>query len=92
VALERFDVVLLDLTMSEDSGWELLPVIRAQQPDAKVVLLTATSIEQHEREKVDAVLQKTQLTPRSLIDAMSRVDTHPAALSALAAPGQKEAK
>ncbi|HEY9097106.1 MAG TPA: response regulator, partial [Hydrogenophaga sp.] len=92
VALERFDVVLLDLTMSEESGWDLLPIIRTQQPDAKVVILTASSIKPHERDKVDAVLQKTQLTPRTLIDAMSRADTHPAALSTLSGLPPEEAK
>ena len=34
VALERFDVVLLDLAMPSSSGWDLLPAIRAQQPEA----------------------------------------------------------
>ena len=92
VALERFDVVLLDLSISGDSGWDLLPVIRAQQPDAKVIVLTDGGIKPQERDKVDAVLQKTHLTPRTLIDAMSRADTHPAALSTLSGFPPEEAQ
>lgn len=71
VALERFDVVLLDLTMPKESGWDLLPVIRAQQPDARVVILSASQIGPEESRKVDAVLHKSSLSPRLLVNAMT---------------------
>ena len=80
VALERFDVVLLDLAMSNESGWDLLPAIRSQQPEARVIVLSASRIGPEDREKVDAVLHKPYLSPRSLIDAMSRPDTQPSPL------------
>jgi signal transduction histidine kinase/DNA-binding response OmpR family regulator len=83
VALERFDVVLLDLSVSNATGRELLPDIRAQQPNARVIVLSATALEPEETERFDVVLQKPHLTPRLLIDAMSRPDTHPGALAQL---------
>ena len=82
VALERFDVVLLDLAMSNESGWDLLPAIRSQQPDARVIVLSASRIGPEESEKVDAVLHKPYLSPRLLMDAMTGTDTQPAPLTA----------
>ena len=70
VALERFDVVLLDLTMSNESGWDLLPAIRSQQPGARVVVLSASEVNAQDRAQVDAVLHKTALSPRLLLNAM----------------------
>ena len=72
VALERFDVVLLDLTMSNESGWDLLPAIRSQQPGARVVVLSASEVNAQDRAQVDAVLHKTALSPRLLLNAMSQ--------------------
>jgi DNA-binding NarL/FixJ family response regulator len=33
-------VVILDLTLPNESGWDLLPDLHAQQPDTRVVVLT----------------------------------------------------
>jgi len=71
VALERFDVVILDLALPNESGWDLLPDIRTQQPDARVVILSASDLAPDEAHLVDAVLQKSQVSPRQLVDAMS---------------------
>ncbi|AOW14197.1 hypothetical protein LPB72_06235 [Hydrogenophaga crassostreae] len=90
VALERFDVVLLDLTMSNESGWDLLPAIRAQQPDARVVVLSASQTSSEECARVDAVLNKAELSPRMLVEAMSRAESRPAALASLPASAEKE--
>ncbi len=71
VALERFDVVVLDLTLPDASGWDLLPDIRAQQPDARVVVLTGGDLTVDDTRRVDAVLQKTRVSPRELVEAIS---------------------
>lgn len=39
----EFSAVTLDLVMPGMSGLELLPIIRRRQPDASVVVVTATS-------------------------------------------------
>lgn len=49
VSSERIDVVLLDLHVGEHHGFELLPDIRARQPDAAVCLLSGTSESDPER-------------------------------------------
>ena len=40
-ALDRPDVVLLDVTMAEMNGLEVLRQLRAMDPDARVVMVTA---------------------------------------------------
>jgi signal transduction histidine kinase/DNA-binding response OmpR family regulator len=71
VALERFDVVLLDLGMHHESGWDLVPAIRTQQPDARVVVLSASRVDADASAKVDAVLHKAHLSARQLVDAIA---------------------
>lgn len=71
VAQERFDVVILDLGLPDGSGWDLLPQIRAQQPDARVVVLSGTRMTPEESRRVEAVLLKSQISPNELLDALS---------------------
>jgi len=71
VALERFDVVILDLTLPDGSGWDLLPEIRARQPEARVVILSGSDMTEAEALKVEAVLLKSQVSPRQLLNALN---------------------
>lgn len=75
VALERFDAVILDLTLPNESGWSLLPTIHEQQPGARVVVLTGGDEMPGEGQRVDAVLRKSSVTPRQLIDAIAPPNT-----------------
>jgi DNA-binding NtrC family response regulator len=43
VSAEPVDVVLLDLHVGERHGTELLPILRAERPEAAVCLLSGTS-------------------------------------------------
>ncbi len=59
VASEPVDVVLLDLHIGEDHGFELLPYLKAMRPDAAVCMLSGTSESDPERpEGVDAFIRK----------------------------------
>ena len=71
VMRERFDVVILDLDLPDGSGWDLLPDIRQQHPNARVVILSGTDMSADEARKVEAVLLKSQVSPRELLDALS---------------------
>jgi DNA-binding NtrC family response regulator len=52
-------VVLLDLHIGADSGWDLLTEIRQEYPDVRVVLLSGTAqLGREERELADGVLPK----------------------------------
>ena len=70
MSLERFDVVLLDLSLPNESGWDRLPEIRRQQPGARVVILSSAELSATEAKHADAVLHKTMVTPRELMAAI----------------------
>jgi DNA-binding response OmpR family regulator len=71
VALERFDVVILDLTLPNESGWDLLPDLHARQPGTRVVVLTGAEMSELDSHRVDAVLRKGQVSPQELLDAIN---------------------
>jgi len=78
VMAAEFDVVILDLSLPDGSGWELLPEIRQQQPQARVVILSGQAMSAADRRQVEAVLLKSQISPRQLLDALDRRLHHPA--------------
>ena len=56
---EPVDVVLLDLHVGDRHGLELLPILRAERPEAAVCLLSGTSeTEPPESEDVDGFIRK----------------------------------
>ena len=71
VALERFDVVILDLTLPNESGWDPLADIRTQQPDARVVVLSDSELSPEQMQQADMVLRKSEALPRQLMSAIS---------------------
>ena len=71
VALERFDVVILDVGLPDGSGWDLFPEIRRRQPEARVVILSGSDMTADETRKVEAVLCKSQVSPRELLYALN---------------------
>jgi DNA-binding response OmpR family regulator len=59
VTAEPVDIVLLDLHVGERHGTELLPVLRAERPDAAVCLLSGTSeADPPDEEGVDGFIRK----------------------------------
>ncbi len=70
VALQQFDVVILDLALPDASGWALLPDIRENQPGARVVVLTGTHVDPDLAQQVDAVVHKSKVSPGVLLEAI----------------------
>jgi DNA-binding response OmpR family regulator len=59
VSAEPIDVVLLDLHVGERHGTELLPILRAERPEAAVCLLSGTSeADPPDEEGVDGFIRK----------------------------------
>lgn len=56
-AQPRYDVVLLDSTLGDGDGWELIPLIRRQVPEAKLVLVSGQR-STGTQAPVDAVFEK----------------------------------
>jgi len=70
---EAIDVVLLDLHIGEDHGFELLPYIRESRPEAAVCLLSGTSESDPGRpEGVHAFIRKP-FELEDLIDTVQRL-------------------
>lgn len=70
VALERFDAVILDLGLPDESGWDLLPVIHARQPDTRVIVLSGADLTDEQASQVDAVVRKGAISRTELLDAI----------------------
>lgn len=71
LALTRYDIVILDLTLPDGSGWELLPLLRAQDPEPRIIILSGTDLSHAEVGKVEAALLKSQVSPHALLDALN---------------------
>jgi len=71
LAMQHYDVVILDLTLPDGSGWELLALIRAQRPEPLVIILSGTELSHAEAGKVEAALLKSHVSPRALLDALN---------------------
>jgi PAS domain S-box-containing protein len=72
IALERFEVVILDIGLPDGSGWDLLPEIRERQPEARIVVLSGSEMTEAETDKVEAALLKSKIHPQELLDALGR--------------------
>ncbi len=71
IAHERFEVIILDIGLPDGSGWDLLPEIRALQPEARVLVLSGTELTADEARKVESVLLKSQISPSDLLEALN---------------------
>ncbi|MCX7185284.1 MAG: PAS domain S-box protein [Nitrosospira sp.] len=71
IALERFDVVILDLELPDGSGWDLLPLLKKQKPAPRIIILSGTELSSTEAGKVEAALLKSRVSPHELLDAIN---------------------
>ena len=78
VALERFNVVILDAGLPNPSAWDVLPAIRAQQPDARIVVMSDQALSPELRALVDAVLGKSVASAGDLLNAIESATIAPA--------------
>jgi DNA-binding response OmpR family regulator len=75
IETQTFDAIILDLVLPDGSGWDLLPLIKKKQQQARVVLLTGTEPSLEQIREVEATLLKTRVSARELIDALgNRID------------------
>jgi PAS domain S-box-containing protein len=70
---QRFDLVLLDLTLRGGSGWDVLADIDALEPPPPVVVFSATALKPAETARFAAVLLKAQTSNTELLQTLQRV-------------------
>ncbi|MEO5660081.1 MAG: PAS domain S-box protein [Polaromonas sp.] len=69
----RFDLVLLDLSLGEESGWELFEDIDALIPRPPVIVFSASDVDPGEGRQADAVLVKSETSNAQLLNTIQRV-------------------
>jgi PAS domain S-box-containing protein len=72
---QRFDLVLLDLSLPGGSGWDLLADIEALDPPPPVVVFSASEVDRAESSRAAAVLVKAQTSNDELLQTLQRVLT-----------------
>jgi PAS domain S-box-containing protein len=70
---QRFDLVLLDLALGEDSGWDLVEDIDALDPRPPIIVFTAGDVDPADRKYVEAVLVKARTSNTELLNTIQRV-------------------
>lgn len=70
---QRFDLVLLDLSLPGGSGWDLLADIEALQPPPPVVVFSASDVGAEQGRRAAAVLVKARTTNEELLETLQRV-------------------
>jgi CheY-like chemotaxis protein len=70
---QRFDLVLLDLTLRDGSGWDVLADIDALDHPPPVVVFSATALKPAEAARFAAVLLKAQTSNTELLQTLQRV-------------------
>jgi len=73
LAEQRFDLVLLDLTLPEGSGWDLLADIEALNRPPPVVIFSALEVDRLQAARADAVLIKAKTSNTELLETLQRV-------------------
>jgi len=69
----HYDLVLLDLTLKDGSGWELLDTIEALNPAPPVVVFSASDAVAKDSDRVEAVLVKAYTSNDQLLRTLQRV-------------------
>ncbi len=70
---QRFDLILLDLTLPGGSGWDLLADIEALDRPPPVVVFSATEVDRADGARAAAVLVKAQTSNAELLQTLQRV-------------------
>ncbi len=67
VAKHDYDLVLLDISLSDGSGWDLFDKLRAKGPLPPVIVFSGSSIGQERMAAVEGVLLKAHSTEEQLV-------------------------
>ena len=67
---QRYDAVILDIDLPDGSGWDLVPEIRKNQPQARIVVLSGRTVAAHDAERVESALLKSAVSSNDLLAAL----------------------
>jgi two-component system, OmpR family, alkaline phosphatase synthesis response regulator PhoP len=69
-----FDLMLLDIVLPGNSGWEILNVVRAAKPELPIIILTACGAENQRVDGLQSGADDYVVKPFSLRELLARVD------------------
>lgn len=69
-----FDLLLLDMVLPGNSGWEILRVVRAARPELPIIVLTACGAENQRVDGLQLGADDYVVKPFSLRELLARVD------------------
>jgi len=70
---QRFDLVLLDLTLGPDSGWDLFEDIDALDPRPPVIVFSSCDVDPADSQLAEAVLVKAHTSNAELLNTIQRI-------------------
>jgi len=70
----EFDLLLLDMVLPGNSGWEILRVVRAARPELPIIVLTACGAEDQRVDGLELGADDYVVKPFSLRELLARVD------------------
>jgi PAS domain S-box-containing protein len=68
LSTEHYDLVILDLSLPDGSGWDLLPIIDQQTPRPPVLVFSVTELSAAESGRVAAALVKSHVSNPELLN------------------------
>lgn len=73
LALERYDLVVLDIGLPDGSGWELLADLKRLIPEPPVIVLSGSETTAEQQGHVHAALVKARIPNQDLLDTLKRL-------------------
>lgn len=68
----RYDAVILDIDLPDGSGWDLVPEIRKNRPQARIVVLSGKTVAAQDAKRVERALLKSAVSSNDLLAALGR--------------------
>lgn len=73
LAMERYNLVVLDIGLPDGSGWELLADLKRLNPEPPVIVLSGSETTQPQQASVQSVLIKSRIPNQDLLDTLKRL-------------------
>jgi PAS domain S-box-containing protein len=73
LTLERYALVVLDIQMTDGTGWDLLPLINSLQPPPPIIVLSGRNLDERETRQVEAALVKSETSNAELLSTLTRL-------------------
>ncbi len=67
---EHYNLVILDISLPDGSGWELLPYLKTLKPEPPIIVLSGTELSSAQQSMVQAALIKARTSNEDLLNTL----------------------